>query len=225
MKLIQLMAVATIACAPVTAAYATPTPANGDTLTVNSAVPSTCALTGPWAFHSGGGSSFSGTSSGGTFTFSNNQLVTADGHSLYTLSFVTPTIYVTAPLYCNSKVTAQVHATNGALRYTGTPPGGAWGYFYPESVNFGIDAGTPASQPSAINSGLGSCSTGGTICSSTFSNTAGNTGTLTVQQSDALTAGTVFLRYSLVRQNNNAQGPLMVAGAYSETLVLTITPQ
>jgi hypothetical protein len=227
MKLLKLLAALAIAAAPLSVAHA-----DGDTLTVQSAVPSTCTITGDWAYApANGGLTLSGTSAAGaTLTFTSTQLVDPANGEARTdePGYVFPTFRIRAPIYCNGAVTAQIHATNGALKYQGTvPPGTPFGSRWPEVVAFGFrnSLSAPGDNSGAF---VGSCTTGSNgQCSNVGSGTPFNSGVLTVPGSAAPTIAAIDINYGLSHAYSfPSTTPLkMIAGAYSETLILTITPQ
>ncbi|HZZ86869.1 MAG TPA: hypothetical protein VFE13_00915 [Caulobacteraceae bacterium] len=217
MKLIQVLTAAALLAAPV-AASADP----GDTLAVTSAAPSTCGVSGAWTSLDGG-ISFAPSSNGGTITYASSQLIeSSTGSSNYDKpGFVVPTYTVRAPMYCNAAVTAQLHAQNGALRFAGATPPAPFGYYFPETVNVGFRNNVNISDQSA--SFVGSCGATPGRCSNSSAN-APFTSTLNATASEALSIAAVDIRYSLGHVFPAQYPRIMVAGAYSETLTLTITP-
>lgn len=219
MKSIQAFAV-TVAVALAVPALASATPA--DNLSVNSAAPSTCGISGVWTSLDGG-ISFAPSANGGTITYSSSQLIeSSTGSSNYDKpGFVVPTYTVRAPMYCNSAMTATLSAQNGSLRYTGAIPPAPFGYYFPETVNVGFRSDVNISDQSS--SFVGDC--GGTPgrCSNSSANTP-FTATLNADATQALSIAAVDIRYSLGHVFPNTYPRIMVAGAYTEVLTLTIAP-
>jgi hypothetical protein len=217
MKLIQALAAAAVLAVPAVASAAP-----GDSLTVTSAAPSTCGISGPWTSLDGG-VTFTPSANGGTITYSSSQLIeSSSGSSNYDVpGFVVPTYTVRAPMYCNSAVTAQLSAQNGALRFEGAIPSAPFGYYFPETVNVGFRDSTTISDQS--NSFVGDC--GGTPgrCSSSSANVP-FTETINADATQALSIAAIDIRYNLGRVFPPVYPRVMVAGDYTEVLTLTISP-
>lgn len=217
MKLMQALAVAAMLAAPAVAG-ATPT----DSLAVSSAAPSTCGVSGAWTSLDGG-ITFTPSTNGGTLTYSSSQLVeSSTGSSNYDKpGFVVPTFTVRSPMYCNSAMTARLTAQNGALRFTGAVPAAPFGYYFPETVNVGFRSSVTVSDQSS--SFVGDCGATPGRCSNSSANTP-FTATLNADATQALSIAAVDIRYSLGHVFPPVYPRIMVAGAYTEVLTLTISP-
>jgi hypothetical protein len=216
MKLILALSAAAMLAVP---AVASADP--GDSLAVTSAAPSTCGVSGPWT--SLDGIAFSPSLTGGTITYSSSQLIeSSTGSSNYDKpGFVVPTYTVRSPMYCNSAVTAQLTAQNGALRSTGAIPPAPFGYYFPETVNVGF--GSSATVASQFQTFVGSCGSTPGRCSTSSANSP-FTETLNATASQALSIAAIDIRYSLGHVFPFQYPRVMVSGAYSEVLTLTISP-
>ncbi|HEX3919748.1 MAG TPA: hypothetical protein VHW60_20610 [Caulobacteraceae bacterium] len=215
MKLIQALTAAALLAVPAMAC------ASPDSLSVTSAAPSTCGVSGTWT--SLDGIAFTPSANGGTIIYSSSQLIeSSTGSSNYDKpGFVVPAYTVRSPMYCNSAVTAQLTAQNGSLRFNGAVPPAPFGYYFPESVNVGFRNSVNINDQSNVF--VGSC--GGTPgrCSSSSANTPFSS-TLNATASEALSIAAVDIRYSLGHVFPSVYPRIMVAGSYSEVLTLTISP-
>jgi hypothetical protein len=217
MKLIHALAAAAILAVP---AVASADP--GDNLAVTSAAPSTCGVSGVWTSLDAG-VTFTPSSNGGTITFASSDLIeNGTGSSVYDIpGYVVHTHTVRTPMYCNSAVTAQLTAQNGSLKFTGAQPPAPIGYYFPETVNVGF--GTSTTVAAQYQTFVGDC--GGTPgrCTNSSANIP-FTATFNADATQALSIATIDIRYGLGHVYPSVYPRLMVAGAYTEVLTLTISP-
>ena len=194
----------TVSCAAraaVTAGAALADPAPGDTINVKGNAPAVCSL-GAWSWDSGPGVFTGGTSA--VVSYSNDQLVDASAMSIAGAGL---TESMHAPLVCNTGLTWSISTGKGALRLDSsvTPPGG-----FSNQWLYHLEAGPQKSSGAWVGSMHASYDSDGTPG-------GGIDVTLGASLSESID------HFSLTF-TPSSQSARMLAGTYSETVTLSISP-
>lgn len=214
-----LIAAAAMFTMPMIAA-AEQTPGN---VQISARVLPSCAITGDWRKTGGTPSSVqivSNGKAGAALTWSTSTLVDGGAKSVIKNDAGAT---VSAPILCNRPFTWSISAAKGALRqnsygptaWSGTGFASEWGYRLRANVtaldsDIGLSIGF-LSTPLNVNSPAGS--------------TGGVKGVRSVTGIGYALANYAVIEVNLLPNTVGASEPRMVAGNYSETLTLTLTPQ
>ncbi|MGA9794559.1 MAG: hypothetical protein WBQ17_03385 [Rhizomicrobium sp.] len=194
-----LIAAVAVSAAAASSADATPSVVPGDQITVKGNAPAICVL-GEWALKSGSASFSPGST--GVATFTSDQLTGTDGVSVLGAANA---LDFHAPLVCNTAISWSFSTTNGAFRLTSgaVPPSG-----FANQWLYGLSVGPYTSGGTQVGS-VDSFTSSGAPQYESYGLNAG----------DSERIAYMDMVFTPVAQNLR-----MLAGNYSESITLTVSP-